>query len=345
MSNLHFDHHQFERRSVPVNGKNGISFDDAKRMQTQSRSTKPAAWVPPFAMSDAKLQKVLLVRAWRYVHGSACRKLIPHPESINREEINRAATAKALRGYTIRPDAPAIQHQAHAMHQASVRLAGGFLQLMASIAFRSWRLGMDSVAVAETLGTSPQAVRASLWRFREIAKRLGFDVGPAGSTAGMKRAEMTKRERSAPRVSAAQRVIALYKAGVPLPEIAVAVGWQRYENRVRWLLRSAGYPIPYMKMRLDAEPVIVPRKKIQAVLGTEQERKSTTGRKGNREFSAPRAVELYKAGWKIAHIAMEMGYRRGQGHNRVRRYLRIAGVYKEKPGHTGPALNSVQAAS
>ena len=70
MSRPNFDRHQFEHRSFPVNGKNGISFDDAQFMQTQRHKAKPSAWVPPFAMNDSQLQKVLLLRAWLYVGGA-----------------------------------------------------------------------------------------------------------------------------------------------------------------------------------------------------------------------------------------------------------------------------------
>jgi hypothetical protein len=313
MSNLHFDRCQFEGRGAyPVNAKNGIAFEDYGRMHCQQRSTKPAAWVPPFAMNDAQLQKVLLIRAWKYVHGG--RKIIPDiVDSLNRDEINAAATVRALRGHTIRPDAPARQHEAHAMHQESVRRAGGFLQLQAAIAFRSWRLGgMDSVAVAETLGTTPQAVRVVLWRMRDIAKLLGFDVGAAGYTAGMKRTATPKRKRfrsSPPKPTLQQRIITLYNSGVPIPEIALQVGLQKYKSRLRSILRSAGYPIPFVKKTHQPGAEIV------------------TGDNHKREFSAPRAVALYKAGWRIIDIAVEMGYRRGQGQNRVLRYLRIAGAY------------------
>ena len=268
MSSLHFDQHQFERRSAPVNGKNGISFDDAKFMQTQRHKSKPAAWVPPFAMNDSQLQKVLLLRAWLYVGRGRSRRKLPDPDSISREEINRAATTKALRGYTIRPDAPAIQHQAHAIHQAAIRRAGGFLQLLAAIAFRSWRLGMDSVEVAETLGTTPQAVRVYLWRFRDIAKRLGFEVGRAGHTAGMTRKKPSICRRRKPLL----------------------------HNRL--LLKK---------------------------------------------FSRARVVELYTSGLRIPDIAVQMGYQRGHGKNRVRAHLRAAGILppKEKPGHGGPAESTV----
>jgi hypothetical protein len=185
MNNLNFDRCQFEGRGAyPVSASTCVAFEDYSRMHQERRSAN-ASWVPPFAMNDGQLQKVLLIRAWRYVNGPS-RLHKPNPDRINREAVNRAATKKALRGYTIRPDAPAIQHQAHAMHKEAVRRAGGYLQLLAAIAFRSWRLGMDSVAVADTLSTTPQAVRVHLWRCRDIAKQLGFEVGRPGHTAGMK---------------------------------------------------------------------------------------------------------------------------------------------------------------
>ena len=267
MSGLHFDRCQFEGHDAyPVSAKTRIAFEDYGRMQTASRRGY-APWVPPFAMNDAQLQKVLLTSAWRYIHGPA------DPPTIDREEINQTATAKALLGYTIRPDAAAIQHQAHALHQEAVRRAGGYLQLLAAIAFRSWRLGMDSPSVAETVGTTPNAVRVHLWRFRDIAKRLGFEVGRVGHTSGTKRA--TQKIKGTPMPTKKQRAIALYKSGVPIPEIALKVGWQKGQASLRGTLRSAGYPIPYLKMRrhLDAEQVIALCKsgltppKIEAALG------------------------------------------------------------------------------
>ena len=58
------------------------------------------------------------------------------------------------------------------------------------------------------------------------------------------------------------------------------------------------------------------------------------------------ATALYKTGMPVRQIAVKMGYRLGHGGNSVRRALMKAGVYQnEKPGHTGPALDSIQAAS
>ena len=47
------------------------------------------------------------------------------------------------------------------------------------------------------------------------------------------------------------------------------------------------------------------------------------------KFDATKAAALYKAGTGIADIAVEMGYKRGQGQNRTRAALAKAGVWKK----------------
>jgi hypothetical protein len=208
---LLFDNYQFEGRGAyPVSAETRIAFDDYWRsMHCEQHRAKPAPWVPPFALNDKQLQKVLLMRAWRYIHNGS-----PMPHNVKREEVNREATAKALRGYGIRDDAPPIQHVIQDKHKTAVRKAGGLLAMHAAIAFRAWRLGMDSVAVAETLGMTPQAVRQALWRMRDTARRLGLDVGHAGYTAGKKRVPRPlntgqKKNRAAHQSKARPKPIAL----------------------------------------------------------------------------------------------------------------------------------------
>jgi hypothetical protein len=54
---------------------------------------------------------------------------------------------------------------------------------------------MNSIEVSESLGMTPQAVRVNLWRMRDAAKSLGFDVGRAGYTAGMKQKHMKPKHK------------------------------------------------------------------------------------------------------------------------------------------------------
>jgi hypothetical protein len=226
MSSLNFDQYQFEgSRAFPVSAKTSISYEDYRSMQTATRGATAIPWVPPFSLNDKHLQKVLLVRVWRYIRNSR-----PMPETINREEINKAATAKALCGYKIGKLASAIQHEIVEKHRAAVRKAGGFLQLHASIAFRSWRLGMDSVEVAASVGMTPQAVRQALWRMRAVAKKLGYDVGRAGHTAGKYR-----------QLIAGDEVVEHYKSGKSISKVATEL--ECSSSCIRRILKDAGCQI------------------------------------------------------------------------------------------------------
>jgi hypothetical protein len=236
---LRYDRWQFANhyQSMPAGAKTSIAFEDYRSMHTQRRKVR-SAWVPPFALNDKQLQKVLLLRAWRYTHqGKFASKT---PEHIDPVETNRAATAKAIRGHQIRKDAPPIQHEMLRRHKAAIKHAGGYMQLHAAIAFRAWRLGMDSVAVAETVAMTPQAVRQSLWRMRDTAKDLGFEVGRAGHTAGKTFSRRMKRMSFN-----TGQAVKLFQSGMRVIDIAVSFGYPRGQgnNRVRRCLQSAGvYP-------------------------------------------------------------------------------------------------------
>jgi len=189
MNDLHFDPYQFANHGAfPASADTNISFADYGRMQTIQRLGNHPS-VPPFALNDKQLQKVLLLRAWRYLHQGSM------PATVDRDKINRAATAKALRGNRCLSNlaAPAIQREMVKKHREAVRRAGSWLALYSSIAYRSWRLGMNSVEVAESLGITPYSVRVILWRLRDSAKQLGFPVGRAGHTASMKLKKERKR--------------------------------------------------------------------------------------------------------------------------------------------------------
>jgi hypothetical protein len=174
MSGERFDNWQFQgryqRRAVSAESK--ISFDDYTRsMKTEFRA-EGRGWVPPFALNNEQLQKVLLTRAWRYIH-----HVVSLPKDVEWQEVARVATEKALQPHKIKSESPRIQKEMLAAHVSAVIRAGGLLQLWAAIAFRAWRLGQDSIAVGESLGVSPGAVRINLFRLRDIARSLGYDTG------------------------------------------------------------------------------------------------------------------------------------------------------------------------
>ncbi|HEY2390275.1 MAG TPA: hypothetical protein VGK22_03805 [Candidatus Angelobacter sp.] len=299
MSDLNFDHHQFEGDAYPVSAKTCITFEDYRSMQTATRCAAPVAFVPPFALNDKQLQRVLLKRAWGYIYGG-----LPMPEAINREELNEAATAKATRGYAICKTASPIQQEQADRHMAAVSRAGGFLQLHASIAFRSWRLGMDSVSVAATLAMTPAAVRQALWRMRAVAKKLGYEVGRAGYTAGTTR----PRGTSAKILRLNAEVLEQYKSGTPISEIAINVFGYAPDSH---------YGAPRVRKILKAAGAFVPKPK-------RQKRKARMNAAIISASVREQIVAQYAAGTRTPQIAAQTGCRNDQ----VRRVLKQAGVYQ-----------------
>jgi hypothetical protein len=101
----------------------------------------------------------------------------------------------ALQPHKIRSESPQIQREMNIMHIQAIVRAGSYLALQSSIAYKRWRLGEDSVTIAEELGLSPAAVRIGLVRLRDIAKKLGFDIGQEHHSRG--NAEHSKRLKRA----------------------------------------------------------------------------------------------------------------------------------------------------
>src|SRR5262249_335586 len=252
MSSLHFDAFQFAgRRTRPVDAEytlegwtsNGLAFEDYERMSSRSSSVplRHRRWTPAFAASDEKLRRVLLCRGWLYLHGMA--KLDSAPS--DRETINAAATKKALELTKVSFSSCSVQKRAeNKAHVAAVRRAGGYLELQSAIAYRAWRLGQNSVGVAEALGMTPMAVRVNLQRLCEVARRLGYDTFRRHFSFGRLRPKRNRRPAVTARMDVnPEHIIALYKAGRNVSQIAQAIGYPKNHgnNRVRGILQRAGF--------------------------------------------------------------------------------------------------------
>lgn len=245
MSNLHFDPFQFAgRRRYPVSAEytpggwtsNGIAYED--RMQTAPSSVplRHKRWTPAFAASDDKLRRVLLQRAWFYLHGDSGILTSAHDDW---KTINDAATKKALERFqTSFQNCPAHKCRESVAHVAAVKRAGGYLELQAALTYRAWRLGHDSVGIAEALGMSPQSVRVNLQRICDTARKLGYETFPRHYSFGQSRVTI----KNTPTDERCGCIIALYKAGQNLSQIAQAIGYPKCHgnNYVREVLLRAG---------------------------------------------------------------------------------------------------------
>src|SRR5258708_35207598 len=162
MSNLNFDSHQFAgRRHDPVQAEytpdgwtsTGIAYEDFRTMHTQpsSVSLRARRWIPAFAASNEKLRRVLLHKAWSYIHNGHTAP--PH----DWKTVNAAATKKALELFQVGfKQCPAHKRGESAAHVAAVKHAGGDLELLAAPPYPAVRVREDSLPNAQTLQTTPQ---------------------------------------------------------------------------------------------------------------------------------------------------------------------------------------------
>jgi hypothetical protein len=247
MSSLHFDPCQFAaRRSRPVDAEytsegwtsTGLAFEDYERMSSRASSVplRHRRWTPAFAASDEKLRRVLLHRAWMYVHGA---KAISTPADY--KAIDAAATKKALELSKVHfINCPAHKRAENDAHMAAVRKAGSYLALQNAIAYRAWRLGQDSVAIGESLGMSPQAIRVNIQRLCNAARDLDYETFPRHHSLGKPRGTSTIILTG--KMDVSSRIITLYKTGKNVSQIAQAIGYPKGHgnNRVRDALIKAG---------------------------------------------------------------------------------------------------------
>jgi len=345
MSALAFDPHQFAaRKAFAVEAhytshrefeSTRLDYGDYQKMHTTERASRHKDCVPPFALNTDQFRKVLMLRGLRYLSSYA---RVDEVHNAAWQELNRRATEKALRGYVIRPDAPRVQHEMQARHRAAIRRSGGFLQHQTAVAYRAWRLGQDSVAVAESLGIQPTNVRAILQRLRDAARDLGFEVGVDRRSEARKGAEKTRQ-----RMAARRGVAKVPKIPQPAP---------MRQTKPERIPRAKQEPEPKLRRAVNLEKVAALRnrgltfhaigKEIgfccpairRAVRRAGLRLAPAAKEKGHRSplsgFDAGKVVELYTAGQSVSQIASLMGYRTGTGQNRVRYTLIRAGVYTRK---------------
>lgn len=173
MNNLRFDEHQFaNRRNRPVSAHTGIAWTDYSRMATITRRNEGyvhrRAGTPAWAYEIDKVRRVIAACVWRFTFQSR----IPLPETFARDW--RSLKEAADREFERHANNLAGETEVRALRKV-VEKCGGLAEMYAAVLWRSWRLGEDSVTVAEALHMTPVAVRVRLQRIRMTAKRLGFE--------------------------------------------------------------------------------------------------------------------------------------------------------------------------
>ena len=207
-----------------ISADTGISWSDLDKMHIAHHATqRHKRYFTPFAFNDKQLARVIALATWRRSHGGNP----PMPENISYLELRELAHRRTneLRAKDISHMPAHAQAKLERMHVA-LQTAGGFMELQAQIAYRSWRLGQHSTTIAEALNCTPQQVRVNLARLKKIARQLGFDApvtAAPGSVAKQTRAHKRngRIHWSPAMLDKAQR---MRKAGRTLQAIADALG-------------------------------------------------------------------------------------------------------------------------
>jgi hypothetical protein len=171
---LSFDLYQFAKRPNAVAVATQISFADYSHMHAEQRkSHRYKGFIPKFAANNEQLRLVLTVAAWKYCHGGR----IPMPDWINLSELRRMTAEKFKSSQARSLDGlPEAEKRMLERHLFSTGYAGGWLQLHATVAYLSWRLGYSSPQIAEQLWMQAPGVRMILYRLTKLARELGLET-------------------------------------------------------------------------------------------------------------------------------------------------------------------------
>jgi DNA-binding CsgD family transcriptional regulator len=140
-----------------------ISCDDFTRMQVMERG-HVARSIPDWVRSEARVQKVIVARAWALLHARS----IP-PLDVNWKYLDQQVMAHLLHKVKTKPCKFHIER-----YNAAARL-GSYMTLQGSIIWRTWRLGHTAREIANDLGVTPAAIHSTLASIRCTAQRLGLE--------------------------------------------------------------------------------------------------------------------------------------------------------------------------
>lgn len=206
-SSAHFDQHQFhDAKTKIVSADSEIAFSDAARMHPFKRTGwGRGLWVPPFASNTPQLRHVIAQRVWEY--SCQCRrnkkgegkKPIPADLVNDVDKLRALADEHFKRQWLLNPHHDRPERADHIQH---VLRAGGYLQYITAIAYRSFALHMTSPEIAQEMGIrKATTVRIQIARLRDTARHLGYEVGrEAKNSKGGERNLKHWRERQRPNV-------------------------------------------------------------------------------------------------------------------------------------------------
>lgn len=185
---VHFDEYAFTKSVRAVSARytpegwdsTGLAFSDymsGMHIQRIKGKRNAKMWIPKFANNNEQLRHVIAQAVWQHIHthgpippGLIADRVILEQMCIvaDKRRIAKAYTTRYGRKPGDLTDAMWVRHV------GSVQLAGSYLTLLSTLAYRSWRLEQPSTTVAAQLGLTAVGVRQHLYRLVRTARKLGY---------------------------------------------------------------------------------------------------------------------------------------------------------------------------
>ena len=128
-------------------------------------------YTPEFAADDAKLRTVLIHATLGYIFrtGKVPPDVLTDLEFLKQLAANRAAWAEACAAGSLSAHWSACEE-----FIVATANCGGYMQMLAAIAYRAWRLNWHDSEIAASLAMTIQSVTDTRTRLLRYAERLGF---------------------------------------------------------------------------------------------------------------------------------------------------------------------------
>jgi hypothetical protein len=168
---LSFDKFQFSRRPKMASVNSELSYGDIRGIHLLSKgSSRYRGYIGRWATNPPQLQKVILTRGWHFLHGG--RSTIP-PE-MTWPMLKKLCDEKFATRSTEWMNADSRKDHLVRFIR-SVNAAGGYLEYIAALAYRSLVLGHESSVIGQQMEITSVNVRTQIFRLNQIAERLGFE--------------------------------------------------------------------------------------------------------------------------------------------------------------------------
>lgn len=162
----------FWLENVTTLAKSGLVFNDGKRVFNAVGRTK--RWIPQFINNDSQHRCVLMEAtvSWAFHGRSTPPEILRDLEALK----DFASQHQGRRRELGCSNAEMVHWNKMAAIINAVDQAGGYMQLLAGISYRAWRLRWHDEDIADHFQLSTETVKQIRLRLIAFAQRLGFET-------------------------------------------------------------------------------------------------------------------------------------------------------------------------